>query len=60
MTGLKKDDILRSIEVVVNQRENGNIKIVDDYDIDNFSSKVTRVILSYINYVNRIVWKKHL
>jgi UDP-N-acetylglucosamine 2-epimerase (non-hydrolysing) len=33
---------------------------VKDYDEDNVSSKVLKVILSYIEYVNREVWKKNI
>ena len=33
-------------------------KIVGDYDVDNVSLKVSRIILSYIDYINRTVWKK--
>ena len=32
--------------------------IIKDYNVDNVSIKVTRIILSYIDYVNRTVWKK--
>jgi UDP-N-acetylglucosamine 2-epimerase (non-hydrolysing) len=60
MSGLKKDRILQSIDIVVSQfsKEKRVTKIVSDYDVDNFSLKVVRVIISYIDYVNRTVWKK--
>jgi UDP-N-acetylglucosamine 2-epimerase len=61
MTGLKKERILQSIEIVVSQfksSKNRILKIVNDYNVDNFSIKVVRVIVSYIDYVNRTVWKK--
>ena len=35
-----------------------NINIVADYNIPNVSLKIERLILSYIDYVNRIVWQK--
>jgi len=60
MSGLEKDRIIESIEIVVNQNKNDiKSKIVKDYDVDNVSMKVTRTIISYIDYVNRTVWKKH-
>lgn len=60
MTGLKKDRIIQSINVVVSQNayEKRPTTIVKDYDVDNFSIKVSRAILSYVDYVNRTVWKK--
>ncbi|MCK9312330.1 MAG: UDP-N-acetyl glucosamine 2-epimerase, partial [Bacteroidales bacterium] len=60
MTGLKKDRILQSIDVVVSQSayEKKPTRIVYDYDVDNFSIKVVRAVLSYIDYVNRTVWGK--
>jgi UDP-N-acetylglucosamine 2-epimerase (non-hydrolysing) len=35
-------------------------RLVPDYDTDNVSKKVLRIILSYTDYINRTVWKKHL
>ena len=60
MCGLKKERILQSIAVVVtqSQAEERVTRLVYDYNVDNFSKKVVRVILSYIDYVNRNVWKK--
>ncbi len=59
MSGLNKERIIESIEIVSNQDKNGSKpKTVQDYNVDNVSKKVTRIILSYIDYVNRTVWKK--
>ena len=45
--------------MIVSQFESGSIpKTVDDYNLDNVSLKVSRIILSHIDYVNRTVWKK--
>ena len=61
MAGLKKERILESISTVVIQNNEGlKPKLISDYNIDNVSLKVTRIILSYIDYINRTVWKKDI
>lgn len=60
MTGLKHDRIIQGIELVKNQDtlDVRNINQVYDYKVANVSLKIERIILSYINYVNRVIWKK--
>lgn len=60
MSGLKKDRILQSIEVITSQfsKDKRVTKIVNDYNVDNFSLKVVRAVISYVDFVNRTVWKK--
>ncbi|MDA0968374.1 MAG: UDP-N-acetylglucosamine 2-epimerase (non-hydrolyzing) [Proteobacteria bacterium] len=58
MSGLKSERIIESIEVVTKQHKIKAPQIIKDYDLDNVSIKVTRIILSYIDYINRTVWKK--
>lgn len=58
MSGLKSERIIESIEVVTKQHKIKTPQIIKDYDVDNVSIKVTRIILSYIDYINRTVWKK--
>lgn len=60
MSGIGKDRILESIDVVIKQFEfEGNsFRIIQDYNVENVSVKVVRIILSYIDYVNRTVWRK--
>ncbi len=59
MSGLNKNRILESVNMVTKQFESGkNPRIVSDYNVDNVSLKVSRIILSYIDYINKIVWKK--
>ena len=61
MSGLKSGDILSAIEIVTKQfEENANVvHMVEDYRSDNVSKKVVRIIVSYIDYINRTVWKKY-
>jgi len=60
MTGLRSELILKSIDVVVSQAatQHRAFRLVYDYDVDNFSKKFLRVLMSYTDYINRNVWKK--
>tara|TARA_B100001093_G_scaffold430810_1_gene426646 strand:- start:1552 stop:2691 length:1140 start_codon:yes stop_codon:yes gene_type:complete len=60
MTGLEYNRVLQGIESVKDQKTGDvrNILEVSDYKISNVSLKIERIILSYINYVNRVVWQK--
>ncbi len=61
MCGLEAETVMKSIEVVMAQHSDSRrVRVVPDYDIDNVSQKVLRIILSYTDYVNRIAWKKAL
>lgn len=60
MTGLSKDRILQSLAQVELQEigEERNFRIASDYEVANVSDKVVRIILSYTDYANRVVWSK--
>jgi len=60
MCGLKADRVLQSIDIVTAQHSNSarQFKLIPDYDTNNVSKKVLRIILSYTDYVNRTVWYK--
>jgi len=59
MSELKSEDIINAIDVVTEQSKEQMMSIVKDYDTNTVSKKVVRIILSYIDYVNRTVWKKY-
>ena len=59
MSGLKSDDIINAINIVVDQTKENIMNIVKDYHTNNVSKKVVRIIVSYIDYINRTVWKKY-
>lgn len=62
MSGLSKKRVIEAVEVATlhNSDEVRLIKPVKDYEADNVSKKVLRIILSYIDYVNRTVWHKEV
>jgi UDP-N-acetylglucosamine 2-epimerase (non-hydrolysing) len=61
LVGLSLPNIKQAIQVLDQQTdvEVRKIKIVNDYNVNNVSEKIPRIILSYIDYVNRVVWKKY-
>lgn len=61
MTGLHKDRIMQSLAIIDKQPrdEERLIRQVYDYSMPNVSDKMVRIIHSYTDYVNRVVWKKY-
>lgn len=57
MVGLKKERILQGLEVLETQQMD-TLRRVEDYSMPNVSDKVLRIILSYTDYINRVVWGK--
>lgn len=57
MVGLEKNRIIEGLEVLETQ-ENDTLRQVSDYSMPNVSEKVLRIIISYTDYVNRVVWLK--
>jgi UDP-N-acetylglucosamine 2-epimerase (non-hydrolysing) len=60
MCGLKTAGVIDAIDVSVAHygRARRPFRLVGDYDVDNVSRKVLRIILSYTGFVNRTVWFK--
>lgn len=59
MVGLNEERILQGLEIL-NTQELNTLSIVRDYNMPNVSEKVLRIILSYTNYVNTVVWRNSL
>jgi UDP-N-acetylglucosamine 2-epimerase (non-hydrolysing) len=59
MTGLDFEIIDNALQMLLN-RVGGEKTNVSDYVAPNVSEKIARIILSYVSYVNRIVWKKNV
>lgn len=57
MVGLKKERILQGLTILETQEKEA-LRLVGDYSMPNVSDKVLRIILSYTDYVNRVVWGK--
>lgn len=60
MVGLNPERILQGLTALHVQKTNPerNFRQVSDYSMPNVSEKVVRIILSYVDYVNRVVWSK--
>ena len=61
MVGLDALRVCEGLDILKNQSKGKKrlLKIVEDYNVSNVSEKVLRIIHSYMDYVNRSVWKKY-
>jgi UDP-N-acetylglucosamine 2-epimerase (non-hydrolysing) len=62
MSGLKPQNVLDAVHVVTTQYQQGarTLPAVDDYEAGAVSKKVLRIVMSYIDYINRTVWRKSI
>lgn len=60
MVGLEKERVLQAMNILLGQSrgEVRSLRLVSDYSMPNVSEKVARIICSYTDYVNRVVWRK--
>ena len=61
MVGLELDRVLQGLKILEEQAcgEERTLQLVADYSVPNVSDKVVRILHSYTDYVNRVVWKKY-
>jgi len=60
MVGMNYERIIQGLEILANQNANQSLTLrpVADYSMPNVSDKVLRIIVSYTDYINRVVWSK--
>lgn len=61
MVGLSLDRVRQALDILASQArgEERMLRLPRDYAAVNVSEKVLRIILSYVDYVNRVVWKRY-
>ncbi len=61
MVGLNPERIMQALEILNKQKrgEERTLRPVADYSMPNVSDKVERIIISYTDYINRVVWSKN-
>ena len=60
LTGLNVERVFQGLAVLATQPRGTErlLRVVRDYDVPNVSAKVLRLIVSYVDYINRVVWQK--
>jgi UDP-N-acetylglucosamine 2-epimerase (non-hydrolysing) len=60
MSGLRSQRVLEAVQIVINHHQTNprTFKTVSDYETGPVSKQVLRIVLSYVDYVNRTVWHK--
>jgi UDP-N-acetyl-L-fucosamine synthase len=60
MSGLKKEQVLDAVAVTISQHDKTRRAMapVQDYEVDVVSKKILRIVMSYVDYINRTVWSK--
>ena len=60
MTGVNIDRVFQALEVLSSQKrdQNRSLKLVEDYNVDNVSEKVIRIIISYTDFIKKNTWKQ--
>ena len=61
MVGLEVNRVQQGLAILHSQPRGTerSLRLVEDYSMPNVSEKVVRIIHSYTDYVNRVVWKKY-
>jgi len=62
LTGLEWGTIKKALDILdkYSEEQSRLLRQVTDYTMPNVSEKVVRIILSYTDYVNRVIWRKNI
>jgi len=60
LVGFNTSRVFEGINFVKFEQDGLGHRVPNDYDVPNVSEKVVRIILSYVDYVNRVVWRKQI
>ena len=62
MVGLEWERVQEALQILESQPRGDKrmLRMVEDYTVPNVSEKIVRIIQSYTDYINRVVWQKHL
>jgi UDP-N-acetylglucosamine 2-epimerase (non-hydrolysing) len=58
VSGLRRERVLQAIDLVTTQERRAGASLVGDYDVEDVSQKVARIVLSYVDHVNRVIWSR--
>ena len=60
LSGLKVERVLDAVRIIIAQHDNSKpvMKCVEDYKGGPVSKQILRIVLSYVDFVNRTVWQK--
>ncbi|MFM7365110.1 MAG: non-hydrolyzing UDP-N-acetylglucosamine 2-epimerase [Cuspidothrix sp.] len=61
MSGMKANRVLESVKVITTQfaKSTTSVLPVSDYQNDQVSKQIIRIVFSYVDYINRVIWSKH-
>ena len=61
MTGMNVERVMQGLAILESQPVGSErlLRQVADYSMPNVSEKVVRILHSYVDYVNRVVWKRY-
>lgn len=61
MVGLDTDRVLQGLNILEGQSrgDHRDLRLVADYSMPNVAEKIVRILHSYTDYVNRVVWKRY-
>jgi len=58
MSGLKKERVLDGVRIIIAQHDKAQriMQPIQDYEVGSVSKKLLRIVMSYVDYINRTVW----